>query len=112
MTDTPTPPASFDAPWHGQVFALAVALNEAGHFSWPEWTQMFGASLADMRRKKDLDGSDDYYLAWVSTLEQMMIEKNIVAPEMLSRMKTLWTDAFLRTPHGKPVKPGKLSGLL
>lgn len=109
--DKPTPPAPFDAPWHGQVFALAVAMNEAGHFGWPEWTEMFGANLNQMRGDTDLDGSDDYYVVWVTTLEQMMVSKGIVVPTMLSEMKTLWTDAFLRTPHGKPVKPEKLSGL-
>jgi len=110
MTDTnnhaPTP-ASFEAPWHGQVFALAVTLNEAGHFTWPEWTEMFGARLKSQRGAGPLDGSDDYYVAWVATLERMLIEKNIVAPEALAEMKTLWTEAFLRTPHGKPVIPEK-----
>lgn len=111
MTTTRTPPANFDAPWHGQVFALAVTMNEAGHFSWPEWTEMFGANLAKLRQEKDLDGSDDYYVAWVTALEQMMVEKDIVVPGMLSDMKTLWTEAFLRTPHGKPVIPDKLPSL-
>lgn len=108
MTQTPTPPANFEAPWHGQVFALAVAMNEAGHFDWPDWTIMFGANLDKMRGEDELDGSDDYYVAWVSTLEQMMVEKNIVVPDMLADMKTLWTEAFLRTPHGQPVIPAKL----
>ncbi|MDU8927259.1 nitrile hydratase accessory protein [Alisedimentitalea sp. MJ-SS2] len=107
----PEPPASFEAPWHGQVFALAVAMNEAGHFTWPEWTRMFGAQLNEMRQDHALDGSEDYYLAWVSALEQMMVEKDIVAPQLLDEMKTLWTEAFLRTPHGKPVIPDKPAGL-
>lgn len=111
MSEKPTPPASFAAPWHGQVFALAVALNEAGYFTWPEWTEMFGANLAKLRQEKDLDGSDDYYIAWVTALEQMMVEKDILVPQMLSDMKTLWTEAFLRTPHGKPVKPDRLPAL-
>ncbi len=111
MTQPPKPPASFEAPWHGQVFALAVALNEAGHFTWSEWTQMFGACLADHRRDKELDGSDDYYIAWISALEKMMVEKNIVVPDMLAEMKTLWTEAFLRTPHGSPVIPEKPAGI-
>lgn len=107
--ETPTPPATFEAPWHGQVFALAVILNRAGHFSWPEWTKAFGAKLAEMGHDKELDGSDDYYVAWISTLEEMLVRKGIVIPDSLSDMKTLWTEAFLRTPHGKPVIPEKIN---
>lgn len=100
-----TPPAPFDAPWHGQVFALAVALNEAGHFGWPEWTALFGATLENARAKGPLDGSDDYYIAWVTALEQMMLKKGFADNELLSNMKANWTDAFLATPHGQPVHP-------
>ncbi|NOX73284.1 MAG: nitrile hydratase accessory protein [Alphaproteobacteria bacterium] len=111
MTQTPTPPAPFDEPWHGQVFALAVALNEAGHFGWPEWTDLFGATLADMRKGGALDGSTDYYVAWVTALEAMMIRKDILGADLLSQMKSNWTEAFLRTPHGSPVKPDLPAGL-
>ncbi|MHA1128457.1 MAG: nitrile hydratase accessory protein [Alphaproteobacteria bacterium] len=108
MEQPPTPPGVFEAPWHGQVFALAVILNRAGHFTWPEWTEVFSNTLADMGKTKELDGSDDYYVAWVTALEEMLVTKGIVIPDALSDMKTLWTDAFLSTPHGKPVHPAKL----
>jgi len=100
-----TPPAPFDAPWHGQVFALAVALNEAGHFDWPEWTELFGEVLTTTRSQGPLDGSDDYYTAWVSALEQMMIRKGIADEGVMKAMKANWADAFLATPHGQPVHP-------
>lgn len=108
---TPTPPAPFDAPWHGQAFALTVALNEAGHFGWPEWTKLFGATLEEARQSGPLNGSDDYYIAWVSALEQMLIRKNITNPALLQAMKSNWTDAFLATPHGHPVHPDLPDGL-
>jgi len=100
-----TPPAPFDAPWHGQVFALAVALNETGHFGWPEWTELFGAELEEARSDAPLDGSDDYYTAWVSALEKMIIRKGIADGGVLKTMKSNWADAFLGTPHGQPVHP-------
>ena len=28
------PEQAFAAPWHAEAFALAVHLNEAGHFCW------------------------------------------------------------------------------
>ena len=40
------PDPAFESPWHAQVFALTVYLNEAGHFAWPDWAQRFGATLA------------------------------------------------------------------
>ncbi len=101
----PTPPAPFDAPWHGQAFALTVALHEAGHFSWSEWTITFGAALKSAGQDKPLDGSDDYYTAWVAALETMLRQKGIADKALLSTMKTNWTEAFLSTPHGQPVHP-------
>ncbi len=100
-----TPPAPFDAPWHGQAFALVVALNEAGHFGWPEWTELFGATLKAARSNGPLDGSDDYYTAWLSALEEMLRRKGFADASLLSAMKASWSDAFLATPHGKPVHP-------
>jgi nitrile hydratase accessory protein len=102
---TPTPPAPFDAPWHGQAFALAVALNEAGHFSWPEWTATFSAALKAAGKTGPLDGSDDYYTAWIAALETLLRQKDIADECLLKAMKANWTAAFLATPHGQPVHP-------
>jgi nitrile hydratase accessory protein len=68
----PAPPAPFDAPWHAQAFALAVALNEAGLYSWSDWTERFGADLQAARAQDPLDGSDDYFTVWLTTLEAML----------------------------------------
>lgn len=106
-TAPPTPDAAFEAPWHGQVFALTVALNESGMFAWPEWASMFGARLAHEGADHPLDGSDDYYRVWVATLEEMVVAKGMCAPDALAGMKALWTEAFLTTPHGLPVSPKK-----
>jgi nitrile hydratase accessory protein len=38
-------PSQFDDPWQAQIFALTVALSDAGHFSWHDWTVAFGATL-------------------------------------------------------------------
>ena len=101
----PTPEAPFDAPWHGQAFALAVALNEAGHFSWPEWTATFSEALKEAGSNGPLDGSDDYYTAWVAALEAILCQKGFADLDLLAAMKTSWTNAFLSTPHGQPVHP-------
>jgi len=103
-----SPEKAFDAPWHAEVFALAVHLNEGGHFDWPEWAGRFGENLAAAKMDKigvgeGLDGSDDYYQIWLQTLIELMQEKGLVDAKMLASIKAQWRDAYLTTPHGKPV---------
>ena len=102
------PEKVFDAPWHAEVFALAVHLNEGGYFDWPEWAGRFGENLAAAKTVKigvgeGLDGSDDYYQIWLQTLIELMQEKGLVDPKMLASIKAQWREAYLTTPHGKPV---------
>ena len=104
----PSPEQAFDAPWHAEVFALAVHLNEGGYFDWPEWAGRFGENLAAAKTAKigvveGLDGSDDYYEIWLQTLTELMQEKGLVDAKMLASIKAQWRDAYLTTPHGKPV---------
>ena len=103
-----SPEKVFDAPWHAEVFALAVHLNEGGYFDWPEWAGRFGENLALTKIVKigvseGLDGGDDYYQIWLQTLIELMQEKGLVDAEMLASIKAQWRDAYLQTPHGKPV---------
>mgnify|MGYP001248242324 FL=1 len=103
-----SPKKAFDAPWHAEVFALAVHLNEGGYFDWPEWAGRFGENLATAKTAKigvveGLDGSDDYYQIWLQTLIELMQEKGLVDAKMLASIKAQWREAYLTTPHGKPV---------
>lgn len=92
----------FSAPWHAQVFALTVHLNEAGHFAWSDWTQAFGATLARHGLSKDLDGGDDYFNAWLEALEIML--KSTTEGSEITKMADEWRRAYLATPHGQPVR--------
>ena len=103
-----SPKKAFDAPWHAEVFALAVHLNEGGYFDWPEWAGRFGENLAAAKTVKTdvgegLDGSDDYYQIWLQTLIELVQEKGLVDAKMLASIKAQWREAYLTTPHGKPV---------
>ena len=103
-----SPKKAFDVPWHAEVFALAVYLNEGGYFDWPEWAGRFGENLAAAKSAKigvveGLDGSDDYYQIWLQTLTELMQEKGLVDAKMLASIKAQWREAYLTTPHGKPV---------
>lgn len=107
MTSTAPEPV-FSEPWHAQVFALTVHLNETGHFDWPDWATRFSATLAAHGLNKELDGGEDYFNAWLETLETLLSETNQAAPEDVDRIRTAWEQAYLTTPHGDPVhlKPG------
>ena len=103
-----SPEKVFDAPWHAEVFALAVHLNEGGYFDWSEWAGRFGENLAAAKTVKigvgeGLDGSDDYYQIWLQTLIELMQEKGLVDAKVLASIKAQWREAYLTTPHGKPV---------
>ncbi|WP_347310604.1 nitrile hydratase accessory protein [Defluviimonas sp. SAOS-178_SWC] len=99
----PAPPR-FDEPWQAQLFALTVALSEAGHFSWPDWAQAFGATLKRHGADRALDGEADYYAAWLETLEALLDTGGFAGREEAGRIRAAWEEAYLTTPHGAPVR--------
>ncbi len=101
MTQPPTP--TFLEPWHAQVFALTVHLNEAGHFDWPSWATQFGVTLQRHGLTKDLDGGDDYFNAWLETLEHLLAQSGMADRAEALQMQHAWERAYLTTPHGQPV---------
>lgn len=103
MTGAPSP-SRFDEPWQAQLFALTVALNEAGHFGWPEWTQAFGATLRRRGTERPQDGSADYYAAWLETLEGFLDATGHSPKAEAARTRAAWKAAYLATPHGQPVR--------
>lgn len=101
------PEPVFTEPWHAQVFALTVHLNEAGHFAWPEWTARFAETLARHGLAKELDGGDDYFHAWLDTLEVLLSDQAHAVPDEVENLRDAWEQAYLTTPHGAPVRlPG------
>ena len=94
----------FDEPWHAQVFALTVALSEAGHFSWADWTETLGATLARNGHSRELDGGNDYFTAWLEALERLLAQIGDAEPDRVEALRDAWEAAYLATPHGKPVR--------
>jgi nitrile hydratase accessory protein len=94
----------FREPWQAQVFAMAVRLHEAGHFTWTEWA----AALAEQIRRAQADGDPDlgdtYYQHWLAALERLVTAKGLVSGPELARRKDEWADAARATPHGKPIE--------
>ena len=53
---------------------------------------------------KELDGGDDYFNAWLETLEALLAEQGQASPEQVEQTKAAWEAAYLSTPHGDPVR--------
>jgi nitrile hydratase accessory protein len=87
----------FAEPWQAQVFALTIALHQAGAFTWTEWA----AALGD--RAKQTDG-EAYYAAWLNALARLLAEKGLADGESLDALKAAWADAYRHTPHGTAVE--------
>jgi nitrile hydratase accessory protein len=84
---------AFDEPWEAQTFALAVALNERGVFSWSEWTEAVAAAP-----------EAGYYERWLATLERLLSERELISGAQLERYREAWQHAAERTPHGTPIE--------
>jgi len=98
------PEPAFEQPWHAQVFALTVHLNESGAFSWADWVARFSATLRRHGLGRDLNGGEDYFAAWLETLEHYLAEAGTVAAQDAEDMRLKWEAAYLATPHGHPVQ--------
>lgn len=100
MKETP----AFNAPWEAQAFAMAVALNERGVFTWKEWADTLAAVIAEVRERGEPDTGEDYYRHWMVALERIVATKGLVAASMLSQRRDEWEEAAENTPHGQPIE--------
>lgn len=99
--DRPDP--VFLEPWHAQLFALTVHLNQTGKFTWPDWASRFSETLKRHGVDRDLDGGEDYFNAWLETLQEMLAADGTAPKAETERVKEEWRAAYLATPHGAPV---------
>jgi nitrile hydratase accessory protein len=93
----------FREPWEAQVFALAVALQERGLFTWSEWASTLGDEIKRAQATGEPDGGDTYYTHWLVALERLVARKGIADPALLARYRDAWEHAAERTPHGSPI---------
>ncbi|SFE45787.1 nitrile hydratase accessory protein [Sulfitobacter brevis] len=97
------PEPVFEEPWHAQVFAITVHLNETGLFTWQQWAERFGATLKRHGHHTRLNGGSDYFAAWLETLETLLGDTSVADPAQLETLRHAWEAAYLNTPHGAPV---------
>ncbi|MEX0350189.1 MAG: nitrile hydratase accessory protein [Paracoccaceae bacterium] len=103
MSDAPPEPV-FEEPWHAQLFALTVHLNDTGRFDWPDWVARFSATLKRHGLERELNGGADYFNAWLETLEGLLAESGEAKHLEREQMRKAWESAYLETPHGEPVR--------
>ena len=94
----------FREPWEAQAFAMAVALQERGVFTWGEWAQLLGAEIKRAQAAGDPDTGATYYRHWLAALEWVVAEKGLSNAVALARYRDAWDHAASRTPHGKPIE--------
>jgi nitrile hydratase accessory protein len=94
----------FREPWEAHAFALAVRLSEAGRFTWQEWTKFLSEEIRSAQSRGKPDLGDNYYHHWLAALERLCASKGLASPADLARRKEEWRDAYMHTPHGRPVE--------
>lgn len=97
------PEQPFDAPWHAELFATTHALARAKVFDWSDWSVHFAGALAEADQAGAPKDGSAYYEVWLEALEDFLIQRSLVEPDELTRLKNAWTEAYLNTPHGVPV---------
>ena len=93
----------FAKPWVAQVFAIVIELHRHGLFSWADWTERLSTQIALVRERGEADLGDTYYQHWLTTLELMLYDKNVMQDVEVRQYAVRWRQAYLNTPHGKPV---------
>ena len=94
----------FREPWEARAFAMALALHEAGLFTWKEWAETLGAQIKRAQAAGDPDTGETYYRHWLNALERLVAEKGVADAMTLARYQHAWDHAADRTPHGQPIE--------
>ena len=87
----------FREPWEAQAFALALALQERGLFTWGEWAAVLGEEIRRAQAAGDPGTGETYYHHWLATLERVVAEKGASDAGTLTRYRDAWDHAADRT---------------
>jgi nitrile hydratase accessory protein len=92
----------FSEPWEADTFAMLVALEKQGLFSWSEWGDALGAEIK--AKSSVSDTGADYYRYVLTALENILAKKEIVPDGLLKQYQAGWANVAERTPHGQPLE--------
>lgn len=75
----------FAEPWESRAFAMAVALCDAGQFTWREFQEALITRIA----RHDADSSQwSYYRHWLEALEDVLADRGAVPRDDVSTRAT------------------------
>ncbi|MCD6679773.1 MAG: nitrile hydratase accessory protein [Burkholderiaceae bacterium] len=82
--------AAFAEPWQAQLFAMTIALHEAGRFAWSEWVGYLSQSIRDAQAGGDPDLGDTYWRHWLDAFERLLRDKGLAGPlELAARRESI-----------------------
>lgn len=75
----------FSQAWERQAFGVALALSKKGHFDWEDFRQKLISAIGEWEHSHSLDDpSWSYYERWLTALERLLIEEQVVTAEDLA----------------------------
>lgn len=95
---------TFDEAWQAQSLAIADTLVDAGVVTATAWAEALGFEVQSAARAGAADNADTYYLAVLGAVEKLLRQIEIIGRDELDARVEAWRQAYLSTPHGKPVK--------
>jgi nitrile hydratase accessory protein len=93
----------FPTPWAARAYAITVAMNKRGAFTWSEWSKTLGPKVAIATRGRTSD-AEAYWEAWLTALEEIPSRKHVADETELLDLKEAWREAAEHTPHGRPIE--------
>lgn len=96
----------FDEPWQAQVLAMADLLIQSGQLAATDWSSALGAQLKIKQQVAGgfNDAKENYYQAALLALTQLIESHQIISHQQLHSREVDWKNAYLSTPHGRPVE--------
>lgn len=70
----------FAAPWEARAFGVAVALSDAGVYSWRDFSTGLAAETAAVEQH---GGQASYYERWLETLEKLALARGLLTRDEL-----------------------------
>jgi nitrile hydratase accessory protein len=75
----------FSQAWERQAFGVALALSKSGHFDWEDFRQKLIRAIGEWEDTHVLeDPSWSYYERWLTALEQILVQEQVVTAEDLA----------------------------
>jgi nitrile hydratase accessory protein len=80
----------FAQPWESRAFGMAVALHEAGAFTWPQFQAALIGRIAAWESEPGPDKRWNYYDHWLAALEDVLdAQATVSADDIATRCRTL-----------------------